>query len=189
MYEPCSFSHFTKDYLSEFYVILDDMAAEMKRACLTDSISQNFISQMIPHHRAAIRMSENVLQYHPEPALEKIASNIIEEQTQSIRDMQNVLAVCQAQTSSCQDISLYRREFGIILDTMYTGMNTARATDNISDNFMREMIPHHEGAVAMSKNALRYCICRELVPILNAIISSQEKGIRKMQQLLAAGGK
>lgn len=67
---------------------------------------------------------------------------------------------------------------------MYTGMNTACSTDNISDNFMREMIPHHQGAIAMSLNALRYCICPELVPILNTIITSQEKGVKEMKVTL-----
>lgn len=58
-------------------------------------------------------------------------------------------------------------------------MYTACSTDNISDNFMREMIPHHQGAIAMSLTVLRYCICTELVPILNTIITPQEKGVKE----------
>lgn len=184
MHEPCSFSSSTKEYLSVFYDILDHMIQGMESACLTDSISQNFIVQMIPHHRAAIQMSENVLKYNPCDALQAIAANIITEQTKGIREMQHALCSCQTSKNSCQDIKLYRRELQNIINTMYTGMNTACSTNNISDNFMREMIPHHQGAVAMSENALRYCICPELVPILNAIITSQEKGIREMEKLL-----
>lgn len=184
MYEPCSFSSSTKEYLSVFYDILDRMIHGMESACLTDSISQNFIVQMIPHHRAAIQMSENVLRYTTCDALQKIASNIVTEQTKGIQKMQNALCSCKTHKSSCQDINLYQRELRNIIHTMYTGMNTACSTDNISDNFMREMIPHHQGAIAMSKNALRYCICPELVPILNTIITSQEKGVKEMEALL-----
>lgn len=43
---------------------------------------------------------------------------------------------------------------------------------------------YHRGAIEMSQNALRYPICPELVPILDAIISSQQEGIRKMERLL-----
>ncbi|MBP3476858.1 MAG: DUF305 domain-containing protein [Lachnospiraceae bacterium] len=185
MLEPCSFRTSTKEYLSRFYEILDKMIHGMENAPLTNSISQNFIVQMIPHHRAAISMSENVLQYTTCIPLQKIASNIIAMQTQSIHDMWNVLECCRLQTDTCQDIRLYRRTYKTITQTMFTQMDTARATNNISETFMREMIPHHEGAVRMSENALRYCICPELVPILNAIITSQEAGIKQMKQLLS----
>jgi len=36
----------------------------------------------------------------------------------------------------------------------------------------------------MSQNALKFCICPELKPILESIIDSQEKGVQEMQQLL-----
>ncbi len=185
MYKPCEFHASTKDYLTVFYKILNQMIHGMEQACLTDSISHNFIVQMIPHHRAAIRMSENLLQYEICAPLQKIASNIIKEQTQSIHDMQYILKRCQRCPNSCHDLQLYQHRFRIITRTMFQNMDTAPASNNIADTFMREMIPHHEGAVQMSKNALRYCICPELVPILNAIITSQTKGIREMQQLLS----
>ena len=184
MFEPCSFDASTKDYLTRFYEILDRMIQGMESACLTDSISQNFIVQMIPHHRAAIRMCENVLKYTTCVPLRNIASHIITEQTKSINDMLNALPCCQLQTNSCQDLQLYRRRFQNIVHTMFQDMDTARATNNIRDTFMREMIPHHKGAIRMSENALRYCICQELVPILNAIITSQQRGIEEMEQLL-----
>jgi len=184
MLEPCSFHNSTKNYLTKFYEILDEMITGMENACLTDSISQNFIVQMIPHHRAAIQMSENVLKYDICPPLQDIADRIITTQTRSIDQMRNALQCCRQQTNPCQDIRLYRREFQNIARTMFQEMDTAKSTNNISHTFMREMIPHHRGAVRMSGNALRYCICPELVPILNAIITSQQKGIDEMEQLL-----
>ena len=57
------FSTVTKNYLARFYDILCQMIQGMTNAKLTDSISYNFIVQMIPHHRAAIEMSRNILQY------------------------------------------------------------------------------------------------------------------------------
>ena len=38
------------------------------------------------------------------------------------------------------------------------------------------MIPHHQGAIRMSENALRYLLCPGLIPLLDAIIVSQKKG-------------
>lgn len=67
---------------------------------------------------------------------------------------------------------------------MIDGMTNARLTDSISPNFIVQMIPHHQGAICMSKNALHFDICPELIPILQAIISSQEKGVQEMERLL-----
>ncbi len=184
MPDSCSFHSSTKDYLTRFYEILDEMIRGMESAHLTDSISQNFIVQMIPHHRAAIQMSKNVLNYHIYPPLQDIADRIITMQIRSVNNMLNVLQCCQQQTNSCQDVCLYRREFQNIVSVMFQDMNTAKATNNISDTFMREMIPHHRGAVRMSGNALRYCVCPQLVPILNAIITSQLRRIEEMEELL-----
>lgn len=46
------------------------------------------------------------------------------------------------------------------------------------------MIPHHQGAIYMSENALRYCICPQLQPILENIIVSQRQEVREMNRLL-----
>ena len=82
------------------------------------------------------------------------------------------------------DLNLYQRRVNQIMKTMFSRMGDARSTNNIDANFMREMIPHHEGAIKMSHNALQFNICPELKPILQAIIASQEKGVMQMKCLL-----
>ena len=77
-------SDVTKRYLIRFYDILDEMVDNMTCAELNDSVSHNFIVQMISHHQAAIQMSENILQYTTNLPLQTIAQNIIATQTQSI---------------------------------------------------------------------------------------------------------
>lgn len=184
MTKQYKFSDDTKEYLTQFYCILDEMIQKMTNAELNDSISHNFITQMIPHHQAAIEMSRNILQYTTCVPLQNIASNIITMQTQGIQDMRTVLNECSISSNSVQDLCLYQRHFENIAHTMFTEMDTARATNQINADFMREMIPHHKGAIRMSENALRFDICSELKPILDSIITSQRKGIREMQRLL-----
>lgn len=178
------FSYLTKRYLCHFYKILDEMIKGMNSAELTDSISHDFIVQMIPHHRAAIEMSENLLTYTNLPPLQRIAQNIVEEQTKSIEDMERVLTNCEEILNTQQDLCRYRKRFCRIKQTMFSQMRNACSDNNIDANFMREMIPHHKGAIRMSRNALQYPICPELIPILQAIITSQEKGVQEMESLL-----
>lgn len=178
------FNDCTKDYLTRFYSILDEMIHNMECAPLNESISHNFIVQMIPHHEAAIEMCQNVLQYTQNAELRHIACDIISNQTRSIQNMRSILTQCSCVTNSDQDLNLYARRFREVTRTMFHEMGSACSDNNISANFIREMIPHHEGAIRMCENALRYCICPGLAPILESIISSQTRGIQEMQQLL-----
>ncbi|WP_040196401.1 DUF305 domain-containing protein [Candidatus Soleaferrea massiliensis] len=187
MFSQQRFSEVTKTYLCRYYEILNEMIAGMTEVRLTDSLSHNFIVQMIPHHKAAIEMSRNLLQYTTFVPLQNIALGIIDEQTKSIADMQGILTRCAGLKNSQQDLCLYDKEFQRITQTMFTQMLNACTTNNINASFMHEMIPHHEGAIRMSQNILRYHICPELHPIVRAIVESQKKGIQKMKRLLQCG--
>jgi len=169
-----------KTYIRDYNDILCRMIAEMTG----DSISGSFIIRMIPHHRAAIEMSENVLKYTDLSELREIAENIISEQTESIEQMEHILPVCAEKKNSRSDFLDYRRNEEIIIRRMFSEMKNAYADCRVDCDFMREMIPHHMGAVKMSENALSFPICEKLVPVLKAIISSQEKGIHRMRELM-----
>ncbi len=184
MNNPQQFSNVTKDYLCKFYEILGEMTDEMLNAELTESLSHNFIVQMIPHHRAAIKMSKNILKYTTFVPLQNIALDIIDEQTKGIKNMQEALLSCSELKNSQCDICLYNKRFEQVTAKMLAEMRNACTSNNINSNFIYEMIPHHRGAIRMSENALRYDICPELVPILRVIIVSQRKGICHMQRLL-----
>lgn len=80
------------------------MIKGMEEAELTDSISHNFMAQMIPHHMAAIEMSENILKYSAYVPVRNIASGIIAEQTKSIADMKAILEHCSMMENGEQEL-------------------------------------------------------------------------------------
>ncbi|MCD8356647.1 MAG: DUF305 domain-containing protein [Clostridia bacterium] len=178
------FSDVTINYLNCFKNILEEMIQGMDSAVPTESISHTFIVQMIPHHMAAIEMSRNLLKYTTCIPLQDIAQGIITAQTKSIQDMQRVDAICQQYCNSQKELQSFLKTYNKITQIMFSQMRNARPSNNINISFMREMIPHHMGAVRMSRNALAYNICPELKPILQTIITSQERGIHQMEQLL-----
>ena len=187
MNQRCEISHVTKAYLQEFDRILKIMIRNMTESSLTASISDNFIIQMIPHHEAAIEMSENLLKYTTCIPLQNIAEGIIEEQTKSIGDMLEIQCRCQRPENCEEERCRYQRQMDDIMNTMFLEMGNAPSSNMLNQDFMREMIPHHLGAVRMSELTLRQNICPELVPILKAIIISQKKGILEMRRLLSSG--
>lgn len=177
---PCN--DIARSYLERYESILAEMIRGMTQAELTDSISHDFIVRMIPHHRAAIEMSENLLRYTTNLPLQRIARRIIREQTQSIAQLEQALPLC-GQPAGPQALRDYRRRAEQIQTRMFRAMENARRDNRLNCDFMSEMIPHHRGAVELSRNALRFSLCPQLLPILEAIIRSQTRGIHQMQAL------
>ena len=185
MYQT-QFSDVTAAYLTEFNRILNEMIQQMTTVQLSNSISYNFIVQMIPHHQAAIQMSQNLLNYTTNIPLQIIAKQIIAEQTQSIQDMQSSLFLCSTKKNSTQEVYQYQENINKILQIMFTEMKNTKSTNRINVNFIREMIPLHQGAVNMSETVLQYPICYPLIHIVHAILLSQKRGIEQLNYLLLA---
>lgn len=184
MKRQCRLSNVTKDYLDTFHCVFENMTQTMKNARMTNSISYNFIVQMIPHHQAAIDMSRNILQYTTCVALQDIAMGIVEEQTKSIENMQKIVDCCSKYKNTQKELSLYQDRANHVMDAMISTMEHSCVTNQINADFLWEMLPHHRGAISMAENALSYNICPDLKPILSAIIRSQQKDIMQMQQVL-----
>lgn len=180
----CGCSENAKIYLEQFQAILREMEQGMTCPELTDSISHNFIIQMVPHHQAAIEMSRNILRFTTCVPLQRIAEAIITEQTRGIRQMEEILPCCTACLNAEAALCRYHQRFQAVIHTMFRRMGSVCGTNCLDADFMREMIPHHQGAIQMSENALRFPICPELQPILENIITSQRQGVRQMQRLL-----
>lgn len=178
----------SKHYLCCYYQILDEMIQGITTAKLTQSISHNFIVQMIPHHRAAVRMSRNILEASDDAAVRRLAQRIITRQTQGIEMMEGLLPDCGQLTNPQMDLRLYQRRMDLIFREMFTQMGASPEGNRLNAVFLQQMIPHHRGAVRMAHNALRYEIRTDLVPVLRGIMDTQNREIRQMQSLLRRMG-
>ena len=71
------------------------------------------------------------------------------------------------------------------MDRMHHGMTAAPASGDPDGVFVRMMIPHHQGAIDMSKALLLYGKDRELQQLAKSIIAEQQNEIQLMQLWLA----
>lgn len=185
MKNTCLLSEDSKAYLCCFYQLLDEMIQGMTTACLSKSISHNFIVQMTPHHRAAIQMSNNILRFSESQMVRRTAQRIIDEHTQRISQMEEAMAACNQLTNPHTDLRLYQRRMDLIYRDMYAQMGSVLEGNARSAIFMRQMLPHCQGAVRMAETALKYDVSTELVPILRSIVSQQRRNMVQMRSLLS----
>lgn len=178
------FSDNARQYLARFKEIFAAMVREMTDAKLTQSISHNFIVQMIPHHRAAIRLCENLLHHTANPLLQRVAENGIAEQTGRIADMERICRMCSQTTDPQPLVAAYQTRAGHIVQAMFQGMENACQSNAIDANFLRKMLPLYRGGVRMGENLLQYTACPALESIAEAMIASQRRSIWEMERLL-----
>ena len=182
--EKCTFSIVTQKYLACYESILNNMISCMNNSRVNDSVSGNFIVTMIPHHEGAIKLSGELLKYTTCVPLLELAQKIIEKQTKGIEMMKEILCGCRRYRNDPQSMCTYRRQYGTVTQNMFSRMKSACPDNDINISYIRQMIPHHEGGIGMSRNALRFNICPQLKPMLNEMIESQVKGVEKMKKIL-----
>ncbi len=69
------------------------------------------------------------------------------------------------------------------MDKMHQGMNF-KSTGNIDTDFLKGMIPHHQGAIDMAEELIKKSKDAELKAFAQKIIDAQKSEIKTMQEWL-----
>jgi len=172
-------------YNEEYTVIFDAMKKGMNAAPNTGNVNLDFVLEMIPHHEGGINMAKAIIKYGSNPEVKRIAENIITSQSSEIPIMRELKTKLEKEkSSSMADSKKYIKEYDNVKDTMFQKMKDVIITDNVDVNFLQEMIYHHEGAINMANNILKYTKDPELKQLAENIVYSQRKGIEEMKSLL-----
>lgn len=121
------------------------MSQAMMSAVGSD-VGDNWAKKMIAHHQGAIDMSQVVLAQNPKPDVAMMAREAIEKQQ---KDIDNIRKLLKNGAPDQKSADLYRSA----MMEMDQKMHAAKGAD-VSETFMRKMLEHHKGAVAMSDIAL-----------------------------------
>ncbi|MGL4241559.1 MAG: CopM family metallochaperone, partial [Beijerinckiaceae bacterium] len=146
----------------------------------------DFARGMIPHHQGAIDMAEIVLQHGGDPSVKKLASDIIAAQKKEIAQMQAWLQK-NGSLPAGPDAAAATKAFADVNARMHKDM-TMTYSGKADIDFMKGMIPHHEGAVEMAKVLLQYGKDLELRKLADDVIRTQNEEIAMMRDWLKKNG-
>ena len=68
-----------------------------------------------------------------------------------------------------------------MMDTMMVRMDEVRDSSPVESNFTKQMIPHHQGALAMASYEIKYGKDFETIQLAKSIYAEQENEIQLMQ--------
>lgn len=129
-----------------------------------------FIDSMIMHHEGAISMAEQALKEASRPEIKSMANDIIRAQKSEITQMR------QWRDSWYPNLA-DTGGMGMDMGDMEVSTDSSKPFDQ---RFIEAMIPHHEGAIAMAKEAREKASHAELKTLANNIVTAQEGEIAQL---------
>lgn len=145
-----------------------------------------FLDTMSGHHQAAIEMARPAETKAQHAEVKELARNIIRDQEREISQMKGWREQWFKDKPQAMNMAMPG-----MMDSM-KGMDMTRlnaATGNAFDlMFIDMMTPHHQGAVAMAREALTRAEHPEIKKLAQQIIDAQEKEIAQMNKWKAAWG-
>lgn len=125
--------------------------AEMKMdqamtAAIGVNAADSWVRKMIEHHKGAIEMSRILLAQNVTGHVADMAQQVIDKQTAEVAALEKLVATGNPDPASA---ALYQPAQA----AMHNAMMPAAGSDT-SDTWVRKMLEHHKGAVAMSDIAL-----------------------------------
>ncbi len=154
--------------------IMDDSMEGMDHGAMGESdapFDAQFIDSMIEHHRGAVTMAEQALAESERAEVRALAEAIIAAQQQEIAQMAAWREVWYPDLPASEGM-------GMDMGTMMLSEDTSLPIDQ---RFLTGMISHHNGAVAMARQAQNEAEHEELRQLAGAIITAQEAEIEMMQ--------
>ena len=139
-----------------------------------------FLDTMIAHHTGAIDMAQLVATRAQHPELKQLAKNIIADQQKEIAQMKEWRRMWFGDRAPAINMDMPGMSDGM------SGMNLDKL-DELKGNafdleFIRQMVPHHEGAVKMANELLTHEPNAELRSLANSIVDSQRAEIKQMRE-------
>lgn len=152
---------------------------ERMMAAVGVNAADSWVRKMIEHHRGAVEMSRALLAQNVPGHVGDMARQTIDKQTKEIADLEKLVQQGQPNPQSAQLYEAAMRQ-------MHDAMMASKGAD-LSDTFVRKMLEHHRGAIAMSDVALANGATGAVRAVIEKTKAEQQKEIEHIEGMLAGG--
>lgn len=133
---------------------------------------KEFLQMMVPHHEEAVATSQYLTEKSGSEQLKDFAQKVIDAQQAEIQEMKG----------------WYRNWYGddFKANANYLPMMedlTKLEGEELDQTYSKGMIAHHEGAISMAEQALKFAEHQEVKDLANSIIAAQREEIELLQKM------
>lgn len=146
-----------------------------------NGVDRAFVAEMIPHHRSAIEMAQIARKRAGSDFVKQLAEDIIRTQADEIRLLRREDDGLDTAGVAVGSLGVPEHLMGMDHDP--ATLEKARSFD---DEFLKMMIPHHQGAIEMSQAELARGEDPELQALARKIMAVQRREITEMRTELGA---
>jgi uncharacterized protein (DUF305 family) len=151
---------------------------EMKAMQSSGNPDNDFAAMMKVHHMGALEMAQAEVAQGTDAEMKAMAQKMIDEQQKEIAELNTFLSGHQAHGGG----DAFHKEVMAQMSSMKMDMDHSGSFDR---QFAQMMIPHHQGAIDMSKAYLKSGAHEEkLKTMANKIIADQQKEIGELKAWL-----
>ncbi|MCB2380295.1 DUF305 domain-containing protein [Hymenobacter sp. BT635] len=183
LFSACKMDHDMDDmkHDSPLMKIMMDMMTQMDAQAKTQDPDHDFAAQMVLHHDAAIKMSEEELRAGSNQEMKTIAQDVITKQRAEITQFNAFL-------SSHQPMQPLVPQFNQIqktnMDRMMAATDARTMTMRTDVDYAEMMIDHHQAAIDNSEALLQHGRNATMRQLAQAIITDQRQEIATLQNWL-----
>jgi uncharacterized protein (DUF305 family) len=164
-----------------------EMSHNMDLGPADENYDLRFIDGMIPHHEGAVVMAKEALTKSKRPEMLELEKDIIKAQQSEIAMMKTWRKDWYPKASSTPMAwhTKMNHMMGMPpeqMKAMRMDMNLGASDNQFDLRFINAMIPHHEGALTMAKDAIGKSKRPEIQKEAQDILSSQAAEIKQMKQ-------
>jgi uncharacterized protein (DUF305 family) len=130
-----------------------------------------FIDGMIVHHQGAVTMAEQALKESQRPEIKQLAQNIIATQNAEVEQMTSWRKQWYPDLPTTSGTGDHMGDMELSSDTSIP----------FDQRFITAMISHHQGAIAMAREAQAKAEHPEIKQLAGEIIKAQEAEVKQLQ--------
>ena len=149
---------------------------ERLTAAVGTDVGDSWVRKMIEHHQGAIDMSRIVLEQNPGADVAAMARMTIDKQGKENEDLRKLV---KQGSPNPQTGEVYRPA----MTQMHDAMMAAKGAD-VSETFLRKMLEHHRGGVALSDVALQSGVSGALRQQVQKTRDDQQKEAQMVEAML-----